>query len=49
MLKLQQPGMFMILGKLLEADLDTEGNLHVILRNSDEFWAETAARYLRQL
>ena len=41
--------MYRIVGKLLSADIDGEGNLHIILRGSDKFWVETSARYLRQL
>lgn len=40
---------FRIIGKVLAADLDAEGNLHVALKNSNAFWAETAANRLRQL
>jgi hypothetical protein len=47
--KVQNAKEFRIIGKVLAADLDAEGNLHVALRNSNAFWAETAANRLRQL
>jgi hypothetical protein len=40
---------FRIIGKILSADLDAEGNLHITLKNSNSFWANTAANRLRQL
>lgn len=40
---------FRIIGKILEADLDADGRLHLTLKNSNAFWAETAVRCLRQL
>ncbi|MCL2360101.1 hypothetical protein [Candidatus Bathycorpusculum sp.] len=40
---------FLIIGKVISADLDAEGNLHLTLKNSNRFWAETAVRQLRQL
>ena len=46
---MQNTNEFRIIGKILEADLDAEGNLHVMLKNSNAFWAETAANKLRQL
>ena len=40
---------FRIIGKVISADLDAEGNLHITLKNSNQFWAETATNQLRQL
>jgi len=40
---------FVVIGKILWADLDVEGNLHLTLRNSNQFWAEIAANRLRQI
>jgi hypothetical protein len=40
---------FLVIGKVLSADLDSEGNLHITLRNSNQFWAEIAAKHMRQL
>ena len=40
---------FLVIGKVLSADLDAAGNLHIILRNSDQFWAQIATKHLRQL
>lgn len=39
---------FVIIGKILSADLDAEGHLHLTLKNSSPFWAEIAANRLRQ-
>lgn len=46
---MQNTNEFMVIGKVLAADLDAEGNLHVTLKNSNIFWAETAVKRLRQL
>jgi hypothetical protein len=40
---------FRIIGKIIDADLDAEGNLHVTLKNSNRFWAETAVKNLRRV
>ncbi|MFA5571997.1 MAG: hypothetical protein GX799_05340 [Crenarchaeota archaeon] len=40
---------FRIIGKVISADLNAEGNLHITLKNSNQFWAETATRRLHQL
>ena len=40
---------FRIIGKVIDVDLDGEGQLHLTLKNSSVFWAETAVRRLRQL
>jgi hypothetical protein len=40
---------FLVIGKVLSVDLDFDGNLHIILQNSNQFWAEIAAKHLRQL
>jgi len=40
---------FRIIGKVIDADLDAEGQVHLTLKNSNMFWAETAVRRLRQL
>jgi len=42
-------GLYRIVGKLLSADLDAEGNLHIVLKGSSRIWVEASARYLRQL
>jgi len=42
-------GAFRVVGKLVWAGLDCEGNLHIVLRNSDRFWAEAAVQFLRQV
>ena len=47
--KMQETNDFLVIGKVLAADLDAEGNLHILLKNSNSFWAETAAKRLRQL
>lgn len=39
---------FRIIGKIISADLDADGNLHIILKNSNQFWAETATNQLRK-
>ncbi len=46
---MQNSNEFRIIGKVLAADLDAEGNLHITLKNSNAFWAETATNRLRQL
>jgi len=46
---MQDTNEFRIIGKILDADLDAEGNLHVTLKNSNAFWAETAVKNLRKL
>jgi len=46
---MQDTNEFRIIGKVLDADLDGEGNLHISLKNSNAFWAETAASKLRFL
>lgn len=46
---MQDMNEFRIIGKILEADLDADGQLHLTLKNSNSFWAETAVRRLRQL
>jgi hypothetical protein len=46
---MQDTNEFRIIGKILAGDLDAEGNLHVTLKNSNTFWAETAVKNLRQL
>lgn len=46
---MQDTNEFRIIGKMLYADLDAEGNLHVTLKNSNAFWAETAVKNLRKL
>jgi hypothetical protein len=40
---------FRVIGKVIDANLDGEGNLNLTLRNSNEFWAETAVKRLREL
>jgi hypothetical protein len=40
---------YLIIGKVLSADLDAHGNLHIILKNSNQYWAQTATKHLRQL
>lgn len=46
---MKDANVFRIIGKVLEVDLDAEGQLHLTLKNSNAFWAETAVRRLRQL
>jgi len=38
---------FRIIGKVIAANLDAEGNLHLILRNSNQYWSEHATKQLR--
>jgi len=40
---------FRIIGKVVAVDLDGEGNLHLILRHSNQYWSEHAAKHLREL
>jgi hypothetical protein len=40
---------FLVIGKVLSADLDADGTLHITLKNSNQFWAEIATKRLRQL
>jgi hypothetical protein len=40
---------FRIIGKVIAVDLDGEGNLHLILRHSNQYWSEYAAKHLREL
>ena len=47
--KMQDTTEFRIIGKIIDADLDAEGNLHITLKNSNTFWAETAVKNLRKL
>lgn len=42
-------GAFRVVGKLVWSGLDCEGNLHIVLRNSDRFWGEAAVQFLRQM
>jgi hypothetical protein len=39
---------FRIIGKVIAVDLDVEGNLHLTLRNSNQYWSEHAAKQLRK-
>jgi len=38
---------FKIIGKVIAADLDAEGNIHITLKNSNQYWAEYATKHLR--
>jgi hypothetical protein len=40
---------FKIIGKVIAVDLDAEGNLHLTLRHSNQYWSEHAAKHLREL
>lgn len=40
-------GEYVIIGKVVYGDLDAEGNVHLILKNSSRDWAELAARFLK--
>ena len=40
---------FRLIGKVIAVDLDAEGNLHLILRSSNQYWSEYAAKRLREL
>jgi hypothetical protein len=40
---------FRIIGKVIAVDLDGEGNLHLILRHSNQYWSEHATKHLREL
>ena len=40
---------YMIVGKVVYSGLDAEGNVHLILTNSNQFWAELAARFLKSI
>ena len=38
-------GAFRVVGKLVWGGLDYEGSLHIVLRNSERFWAEAAGSF----
>ena len=40
---------YMIVGKVVYAGLDAEGNVHIVLKNSSRAWAELAARFLKSV
>jgi len=40
---------YMIVGKVVYGGLDGEGNVHIILKNSSQTWAELAARFLKSV
>lgn len=40
---------YVIVGKVVYGGLDCEGNVHIVIRNSDPWWAEMAVRFLRSL
>jgi len=42
-------GAYVIVGKVVYAGLDGEGNLHLVLKNSSQTWAELAVRYLKSV
>jgi hypothetical protein len=39
----------LIIGKILSADIDIDGNLHLTLKNSNTYWTEHAVKHLRKL
>ena len=38
---------YMIVGKVVYGGLDGEGNIHIVLKNNSQTWAELAARFLK--
>jgi hypothetical protein len=40
---------YMIVGKVIYSGLDAEGNVHLVLKNSDSAWAEAAVRFLKSV
>jgi len=44
---LKQGEFFEIIGKLLYAGLDGEGNIHIILKKKGDFWSRIAVRFLK--
>jgi len=40
---------YMIVGKVIYGGLDAEGNVHIVLKNSSQTWAELAARFLKSV
>jgi hypothetical protein len=44
---LGEDNFYMIVGKVVYSGLDAEGNVHLVLRNSNPVWAERAVAFLR--
>ncbi|MEM2612614.1 MAG: hypothetical protein QXO15_00110 [Nitrososphaerota archaeon] len=42
-------GEFEIIGRIIYAGFDCDGNIHIILAKNDKFWAEMAIRFLKAL
>ena len=40
---------YIIVGKVVYSGLDCEGNVHIVIRNNDPWWAEMAVRFLGSL
>ena len=38
---------FEVIGKLVYAGIDCDGNIHIILKKNDAFWRNVAVRYLK--
>jgi len=38
-----------IVGKIVYAGFDGEGNIHLIIRNSHKFWSKVAVNFLRTM
>jgi len=48
--KLRANGEFyMIIGKVIYGGLDAEGNIHLVLKNSNKDWAELAVKFLKSV
>ncbi|MCW4008792.1 MAG: hypothetical protein NWF09_08930 [Candidatus Bathyarchaeota archaeon] len=39
--------MFRLYGRVLAAELDAEGNIHIILENKNEYWTRKTIQYLK--
>ena len=37
---------FEIIGKIIYAGLDCEGNIHIVLKKDDDFWRDVAIKFL---
>jgi len=44
---LRQGNFFELIGEIIYAGLDCDGNIHLVLKNNSEFWREVAVKFLR--
>ena len=44
---MKQGEFFEIIGKIVYAGLDCDGNIHIVLKKDDGFWRDVAVRFLK--